>query len=214
MMSAEITGVSQCRGGLAPAASLKHRRQVRRPVPCRRVPCVAVTGSQARPVVITACSCRKIAAAMTACAWVGKLVVLLAGQVPVPGGVDAVGALCSPDRAPDGQPQAGASLAGQPGPAGERAGQFLPRRQAGVLDQRPSSGEPPESPVSARIAAAPTADRPVIEVTREVSPSSSTTPVIRCSASASRDLMSGQSSSSNCTRTGTPGRCAITRPDQ
>jgi hypothetical protein len=31
----------------------------------RRVPWVAVTGSQAWPVVMTACSCRKIAAAMT-----------------------------------------------------------------------------------------------------------------------------------------------------
>ena len=37
----------------------------------RRVPWVAVTGSQACPVVMTACNCRKIAAAMTVCAWVG-----------------------------------------------------------------------------------------------------------------------------------------------
>jgi len=31
----------------------------------------AVAGSQACPVVMTACSCRKIAAAMMVCAWVG-----------------------------------------------------------------------------------------------------------------------------------------------
>jgi len=30
-----------------------------------------MTGSQACPVVMTACSCRKIAAAMTVYAWVG-----------------------------------------------------------------------------------------------------------------------------------------------
>ena len=35
---------------------------------CRRVPWAAVTGSQACPVVMTACSCRRIAAAMTVCA--------------------------------------------------------------------------------------------------------------------------------------------------
>ena len=35
-----------------------------------RVPLVAISGSQARPVVITACSCRRIAATMTVWAWV------------------------------------------------------------------------------------------------------------------------------------------------
>jgi len=40
-------------------------------VPFRQVPWVAVSGSQACPVVMMACSCRKIAAAMTVCAWVG-----------------------------------------------------------------------------------------------------------------------------------------------
>src|SRR5690348_4465175 len=40
-------------------------------VVARRVPWAAVTGSQAFPVVMTACSCRRMAAAMTVCAWVG-----------------------------------------------------------------------------------------------------------------------------------------------
>jgi hypothetical protein len=73
MMCAEITGVSQCRGGLAPAASLKDRRpgQAASAVLLCRVPCAAAAGSQARPVVMMACRCRRIAAAMTVCAWVG-----------------------------------------------------------------------------------------------------------------------------------------------
>ena len=73
MMSAEITRVSQCRGGLAPAASLTDRRhgQAASALFGGRVPWAAVTGSQARPVVMTACRCRKIAAAMMVCAWVG-----------------------------------------------------------------------------------------------------------------------------------------------
>jgi hypothetical protein len=73
MMCAEITGVSQCRGGLAPAASLTDRRRGRAAsaaLSCR-VPWAAAAGSQACPVVMTACRCRKIAAAMTVCAWVG-----------------------------------------------------------------------------------------------------------------------------------------------
>ena len=40
MMSTEITGVSQCRGGLAPAASLTDRAgKVRRRVPCLEAGC-------------------------------------------------------------------------------------------------------------------------------------------------------------------------------
>jgi len=35
------------------------------------VPWVAIAGSQALPLVMTACRCRRIAAAMTVCAWVG-----------------------------------------------------------------------------------------------------------------------------------------------
>ena len=72
MMCAEITEVSQCREGLAPAASLQRRWQGQA-ASCLlcRVPRAAVAGSQACPVVLTACSCRKIAAAIMVCAWVG-----------------------------------------------------------------------------------------------------------------------------------------------
>lgn len=45
--------------------------QAARAVPRRRVPWAAVAGSRACPVVMTACSCRKIAAAMTVCASAG-----------------------------------------------------------------------------------------------------------------------------------------------
>src|SRR5829696_10526969 len=73
--------VSLCRGGLAPTASLTRLRLL---VLCRlgqaaaagssrgRVPWVAMAGSQLWPVVITACRCRRIAAAMTVWAWVGR----------------------------------------------------------------------------------------------------------------------------------------------
>jgi hypothetical protein len=37
----------------------------------RVVPCAAGSGSQACPLVMTACSYRRIAAAMTVCTWVG-----------------------------------------------------------------------------------------------------------------------------------------------
>ena len=43
-------------------------------------------------------------------------------------------------------------------------------REAGVFDQRPGSHEPGGSPVSARIAAAPTGDSSVMEVTNAVRP--------------------------------------------
>ena len=39
--------------------------------PLRRMPRAAVTGSQAWPAVVTACSSRKIAAVLTVCARVG-----------------------------------------------------------------------------------------------------------------------------------------------
>ena len=74
MMSVEITGVSQCRGGLAPTVSLSRRDYGQAAAGVGvvgRVPWVAICGSQASPVVITAWRCRRIAAAMTVCAWVG-----------------------------------------------------------------------------------------------------------------------------------------------
>ena len=74
MMSVEVTVVPQCRVGLAPTPA---RRAAWR---CDQaatgitagcvVPWLATAGSQRRPVVTTACSCRRIAAAITAWAWV------------------------------------------------------------------------------------------------------------------------------------------------
>jgi hypothetical protein len=115
-----------------------------------------------------------------------QLVLLPADQVLVAGPVDRVGPLRSPDRAAGRQPQTGASLAGELGPPGERAGQFLPRGQAGVLDQRAGGGEPVRVTGLGQIAAAPIADRPVIEVTSPVSSSSSSTVSMRASVSACR----------------------------
>src|SRR5215207_4680451 len=72
--------VSLCRGGLAPTASLTRRvrwlgrlgQAAAAGSGAGRVPWVAMAGSQVRPVVMTACRCRRIAAAMTVCAWVGR----------------------------------------------------------------------------------------------------------------------------------------------
>jgi len=67
-------GVSQCRGGLAPTARLTGclTSQAAMGAAWRcRVPWVAMLGSHAVPVVMTACRCRRIAAAITVCAWVG-----------------------------------------------------------------------------------------------------------------------------------------------
>ena len=71
----------------------------------------------------------------------GELVVLAAGQVREPGGVDGVGFQRAPDRAPGGQAQRRASLPGGAGAAGVAAGALLPGCQAGVLDQRAAGGE-------------------------------------------------------------------------
>jgi hypothetical protein len=60
------------------------------------VPWVAMAGSQAWPVVMTACRCRRIAAVIRVCAWARvSLLSSLGGQVLVAGGIDRVGALCS-----------------------------------------------------------------------------------------------------------------------
>lgn len=45
------------------------------------VPWVAMSGSQLWPVVMTACRCRRIAAAMTAWAWMGVSLLLVARVV-------------------------------------------------------------------------------------------------------------------------------------
>ena len=73
-MSVEITVVSQCRVGLAPTVSFGRNDGGSGREGCRHgplLPWVAMVGSQAWPVVMTACRWRRIAAAMTLCAWVG-----------------------------------------------------------------------------------------------------------------------------------------------
>ena len=75
MMTVEI-GVSQRRVGLAPTRPLECSddladQAARAVAGCRLTPCVAISASQARPVVMTAGRWRRIAAAMAACAWVG-----------------------------------------------------------------------------------------------------------------------------------------------
>ena len=72
-MSVEITVVSQCRVGLAPTVSLAATTagQAGGAFVGLLLPWVAMAGSQAWPVVITAWRWRRIAAAMTLCAWVG-----------------------------------------------------------------------------------------------------------------------------------------------
>jgi hypothetical protein len=127
---------------------------------------------------------------MTAWAWVAvSLSCSTAGQVGQPGGINRVRALRAPDRPPGGQPQGGPALAGEFRAAGEGAGQFLLRRQAG--------------------------DSPVMEATSSVSWRSSRILVIRVSVSARRRLVWRRSSSSvpsrTLTRSSAPGRWAITR---
>ena len=107
------------------------------------LPPVAMAGSHRWPVVMTACRWRSSAAASAACAW--PAVSLLCSRLvrwAKPGGVDGVGFQCAPDRAPGCQAQRRAALPGGAGPAGVAAGALLPRREAGVLDQRPAGGEP------------------------------------------------------------------------
>src|SRR5690349_18076988 len=72
MMVVEIVG-SRCRGGLAPTVSLSLGWVVQAAIAglVARLPWVAMAGSQAWPVVITACRCRRMAAARTVWAWVG-----------------------------------------------------------------------------------------------------------------------------------------------
>src|SRR5215203_5801030 len=71
--------VSLCRAGLAPTASLTQLASADRAgqaaaagVSRGRLPWVAMAGFQVWLVVMTACRCRRIAAAMTVWAWVGR----------------------------------------------------------------------------------------------------------------------------------------------
>jgi hypothetical protein len=126
----------------------------------------------------------------------GELVLVSGGQVGEPGGVDRVRALRAPHGSLGRQPQARASLPGQFRTTNEGARQLLSWCQAGVLDQRSGGGEPVRVAGLGQDAAAPIADRPVIEVTSPVSRSWSRTLVIRCSVSRSRRWVSSQSLSS------------------
>ena len=148
MMCGEVPWCPQCRVGLAPTVSLVRRVEAWSGGDGWSPGGSGAVGGDARgprlwPVVITACRCRRIAAAITVWAWVGgELVVLAGGQVSVAGGVDGVGVQRTPDRPPGREPQSGSALAGELGAADEGAGQLLPRCQAGVLDQGPGGGEP------------------------------------------------------------------------
>ena len=75
----------------------------------RRLPCLAINGSQAVPVVITAQVSKNRGGDHGLRLRWGEFVVLPSGQVAVAGGVDRVGLQGSPDRAPG-------------GPAADRAG--------------------------------------------------------------------------------------------
>lgn len=105
----------------------------------------------------------------------GELVVLAAGEVAVAGSVDRVGSLGAPDRAPRREPQSGPALTGELGASDEGARQLLPRASPACWTSARAVANRVGSPVSARIAAAPTGDRPVMEVTSPVSSSSSRT---------------------------------------
>ena len=102
-------------------------------------------------------------------------------------------------------PQAGAGGAA----TGERDRQPLARGQAGVYDHGPGAGELCRSPVSARIAAAPTGDDPTMEQARSVSSSWPRTATPRTSVSASLDFASSRSDGPR-ESFERPGRCAIT----
>ena len=126
MMSGEVTVVPQCRAGLAPTVSLNaatKNQAANATCRGREVPWVATCGSHAWPVVITACSCRRIGGGDDGLGLRrGELVRLPGRQVLVARGVDVVATLGSPDRPPGGQAQGGSALAGEFRAADERAG--------------------------------------------------------------------------------------------
>ena len=123
-----------------------------------------------------------------------ELVLFPAGQVLVTGPVDGVGALRSQTAR-----QAASRSPGRPCPVSRvrpvnAPGSFSRGARPACLTAARAVANRLGSPVSAKIAAAPIADRPVIEVASPVSPSSSRTAVIRRSVSASRSWVCCQSS--------------------
>jgi hypothetical protein len=105
MMSAEITtGVSMPRRARPGRQFVPLAPQAATACGLCWVPCVAMAGSQAWPVVMTAYRCRRIVAAITVCAWAGgELVVLSGGQVLVAGPAFAA------QRRPVGRPGSGSA---------------------------------------------------------------------------------------------------------
>jgi hypothetical protein len=140
----------------------------------------------------------------------GELVVVAAGEVDVAGAEDGVGVQRTPGGPPGRQPQGGSASPGDAGGAGVGAGLVVAGAQAGVLDQRAGGVEAGWSPVSARMAAAPTALSPGMLATRLVSWSWSRMPVMRCSVSASWPRAWCQSPSTSAARSNPPGRWAST----
>ena len=103
----------------------------------------AMAGSQAVPVVITACSWRSRLPATATRAWVSvSLLSAPAGQVRVPGGEHGVVPQRGPHRPPGRQAELGAAAAADPGLALVGARGVVAGAEPGVLDQRPGAGEP------------------------------------------------------------------------
>ena len=140
----------------------------------------------------------------------GQGVVSAAGEVGVAGGKHRVVGQRAPGGPPGRQPQAWSASAGDAGGAGGGAGLVVAGAQAGVLDQRAAVSKRVGSPVSARMAAAPTALSPGIEPTRAVSWSWSSTPVMRCSVTVSWPRAWCQSSRTSVERSRAPGRWELT----
>jgi hypothetical protein len=106
----------------------------------------------------------------------GQPVVLPGGQIPEPSGKHRVVRQGRPDRPPGRQPQRGAALAGDAGVLPWWWPLALSRGHSpGCLTTARGLPTRAISPVSARMAAAPTAVSPPIEVTSSVRPSSSRT---------------------------------------
>jgi hypothetical protein len=174
MMTVEITGVSQCRGGLAPAASLKCRSCWSGGECCLAVP-GPVGGDDRIPGLPGGDDGMQVPQDRGGDDGLRlggrELVLVPAGQVLVAGAVDRVDALGSPDRPPGRQAQPWAPLAGEPGPAPVKAPDSFSRwaRSACLTGARAVANRL-GSPISAKIAAAPTGDSPVIDSHATVTP--------------------------------------------
>ena len=110
---------------------------------------------------------------------IGEPIALAGGQMPVAGGQHRVMREGAPCRAPGGQPQPGPASPGDLRPALE-VPLLLSRGQSpACLTNARGLSKRVGSPISANIAAAPTALTPGMLVTNSVSPSSSSTSTMR-----------------------------------